>query len=74
MEPGIGARVCRELVLSLTGARQAGQLADEFRATGHDVNEAIEEAAQQEARVLKRIADLGIGTPSDGFHPRSKAR
>lgn len=71
MEPGIGvrARVCRELVLSLTSARRAGQLADEFRATGHDVSEAIEEAAQQEARVLKRIADLGIGMPSDGFRP-----
>jgi hypothetical protein len=36
MEPGIGARVrvCRELVLSLTSARRAKQLATEFRNTG----------------------------------------
>ncbi len=66
MEPGIGVRnrVCRELVLSLTSAQRAGQLAAEFQATGIEVSEAVAEAAQQEARVLQRIADLGIGSPS----------
>jgi hypothetical protein len=65
MEPGIGARarVCRELALSLTSARRAGQLAGEFRATGFDVSEAIKEAEQQKARVLQRIAGLGIAAP-----------
>jgi hypothetical protein len=72
MEPGIGvrARVCRELTLSLGSARRAGQLAKEFRDTGFDVNEAIEEAEQQEARVLQRIAALGVGTPTAGFSPK----
>lgn len=72
MEPGIGVRtrVCRELVLSLTSARRAGQLAGEFQATGIDVSEAIAEAAQQEARVLQRIAVLGIDPPSAGFSPK----
>ena len=66
MEPGIGVRnrVCRELVLSLTSAQRAGQLAREFQATGIDVSEAITDAAQEEASVLQRIADLGIGSPS----------
>jgi hypothetical protein len=72
MEPGIGtrARVCRELALSLGSARRAGQLAKEFRDTGFDVSEAIEEAEQQEARVLHRIAALGVGTPPSGFSPK----
>lgn len=71
MEPGIGVRnrVCRELVLSLTSARRAGQLVGEFQATGIDVGEAIAEAAQQEARVLQRMTDLGIGSPSTGYSP-----
>jgi hypothetical protein len=71
MEPGIGARarVCRELVHSLTSARRAGQVAGEFRDTGWDVSDAIKEAGQQEARVLQRIADLAIAAPSGGFSP-----
>jgi hypothetical protein len=71
MEPGIGARarVCRELALSLTSARRAGQLAGEFWATGFDVSEAIKEAEQQEARVLQRIAGLGIAAPGGGYSP-----
>jgi hypothetical protein len=71
MEPGLGARarVCREGVLSLTSARRAGQLADEFRETGHEVSEAIEEASQQEATAMQRIATLGIGKPTMGFAP-----
>ena len=71
MEPGIGARarVCRELALSLASARRAGQLAGEFRATGFDVSEAIKEAEQQEARVLQRIAGLGIAAPGGGYSP-----
>ncbi|MFF0040192.1 hypothetical protein ACFYRG_28800 [Streptomyces mirabilis] len=58
MEPGIGVRrrACRELVLSLTSARRAGQLAKDVEAS-----EAVAEALGQEARVLQRIADQGIG-------------
>ena len=71
MEPRIGARAraCRELALSLRSARRAGQVAAEFRATGFDVSEAIEEAEQQEARVLQRVADWGIATPSTAISP-----
>jgi len=71
MEPRLGgrARVCREAALSLASARRAGQLADEFRATGFEVSDAIEEAGQQEARVLERIAAFGLGTPTAGFSP-----
>jgi hypothetical protein len=72
MEPGIGVRVrmCRELALSLGSARRAGQLAKEFRDTGFDVSDAIQEAEQQEARVLQRIAALGVGTPTSGYSPK----
>ncbi|MGW3850293.1 hypothetical protein [Streptomyces fagopyri] len=61
MEPGIGVRrrVCRELVLSLTSARRAGQLAKDMEASA-----AATEALGQEARVLQRIVDLGIGEPT----------
>lgn len=71
MEPRIGARtrVCRELVLSLTSARRAKQLAGEYRATGWPVSSAITEAEQQEATVLQRIVDLAIDLPSGGFSP-----
>jgi hypothetical protein len=71
MEPRIAARarVCRELVLSLTSARRAKQLATEFRNTGFDVSDAIKEAEQQEARVLQRITDLAITAPSAGYTP-----
>ena len=71
MEPGIGARarVCRELVHSLTSARRAGQVAGEFLATGWDVGDEIKDASQQEARVLKRIAELKIAAPSAGYSP-----
>lgn len=71
MEPGIGARarVCRELVLSLTSARRAKQLATDFRNTGFDVSDAIKEAEQQEANVLQRITDLAITAPSGGYMP-----
>jgi hypothetical protein len=71
LEPGIGARVrvCRELVLSLTSARRAKQLATEFRNTGFDVSDAIKEAEQQEAQVLQRITGLDITAPSGGYTP-----
>ncbi|MDX3762640.1 hypothetical protein [Streptomyces sp. AK02-04a] len=61
MEPGIGVRrrACRELVLSLTSARRAGQLAKDMEAS-----EAVTEALGQEARVLQRIADQDIGQPT----------
>jgi hypothetical protein len=75
MEPGIGARrrVCRELTLSLTSARRAGQVAEEYarayRASGAQVSDAIADAAQQEARVVQRIAALGIRPATAGFSP-----
>jgi hypothetical protein len=66
MEPGIGARrrVCRELVLSLTSARRAGQIASEFQAQGFPLTPEVAAAAQEEAQVLQRIADLGIPAPT----------
>lgn len=72
MEPGIGARrrVCRELALSLTSARRAKQVAEEYQATGFQMSNAIADAHQQESRVTQRIADLGIGSASSGFSPR----
>lgn len=72
MEPGIGVRrrVCRELVLSLTSARRARQVGEEFQARGFQVGQEITEALQQEARVLQRITGLGITPPtSPGFSP-----
>ena len=71
MEPGIGVRrrVCRELALSLASARRAKQVAEEFQAKGFQVGPAITEALQQEARVLQRITDLGIATPTPGYYP-----
>jgi DNA-binding transcriptional regulator YhcF (GntR family) len=71
MEPGIGVRrrVCRELALSLASARRAKQVAEEFQAKGFQVGPAITEALQQEARVLQRITDLGIATPTSGYYP-----
>jgi hypothetical protein len=72
MESGIGARrrVCRELVLSLTSARRAKQVAEEFQATGFQVSDAISDALQQEARVLQRVTNLGIAPPTSGLSPR----
>jgi hypothetical protein len=72
MEPGIGARrrVCREFVLSLTSARRAKQVAKEFQDKGFQVGQEITDASQQEARVLQRIADLGIAAPSSGYSPK----
>ena len=72
MEPGIGARtrVCRELALSLGSARRAGQIAKEFRDTGFDIGDAIKEAEQQEARILQRIAALGVRTSGSGYSPK----
>jgi hypothetical protein len=77
MEPGIGARprVCRELVLSLTSARRAKQVVDEYaeeyRKSGDPipVNDAalIADARQQEPTVLQRITDLGIAAPTSGL-------
>jgi hypothetical protein len=66
MEPGIGvrARACRELVLSLTSARRAKQVAELFDATQ------TTEYLQQEANVLQRIADLGLPAPTTGFSPQ----
>ena len=72
MEPGIGARrrVCRELTLSLTSARRAKQVAEEFKAKGYPVGQEINEAHQQEASVLQRITDLGIAAPTSGYSPK----
>jgi hypothetical protein len=72
MEPGIGARrrVCREFVLSLTSARRAKQVAKEFQDKGFQVGQEITDASQQEARVLQRIAGLGIAAPSSGYSPK----
>jgi len=72
MQPGIGVRrrVCRELALSLTSARRARQVAEEFQATGFQVGQEIADALQQEARILHRITDLGISPPaSPGYSP-----
>ena len=76
MEPGIGARrrVCRELVASLTSARRAKQVADEyvdsFAKSGDpipvDIAVMIAEARQQEPAVLQRITELAIGAPASG--------
>jgi hypothetical protein len=71
MEPRIGARrrVCRELVVSLTSARRAGQVARSMQATGYhtstpEVRCAAREALQGESQILQRITDLGIGAPT----------
>jgi hypothetical protein len=71
MEPRIGVRrrVCRELVISLTSARRAGQVARGMQAAGYhasgpQVGSAVSDALQQEARVLQRITDLGISMPT----------
>ena len=79
MEPGIGERpsVCRELVLSLTSARRANQVADEYaneyRKGGDpipiDVAALIADARQQELTVLQRITHLAIAAPTAGFSP-----
>jgi hypothetical protein len=53
-------------VLSLTSARRAKRVAGGFQAAGFQVSPAITEAREQEARVLQRIADLRIATPSSG--------
>lgn len=76
MEPGIGARrrVCRELVASLTSARRAKQVADEyvdsFGASGDpipaDIAAMIAEARQQEPTVLQRITELAVAAPTSG--------
>ncbi|MFD4609996.1 hypothetical protein ACFWOT_18220 [Streptomyces sp. NPDC058440] len=65
MEPGIGVRkrVTRELVLSLTSARRAGQVAKDM-----EPSEAVTDALGQEPRVLQRMADLGIGQSMGGKH------
>jgi hypothetical protein len=72
MQPGIGARrrVCRELSLSLASARRARQVAEEFKAKGYQVSQEIEDAHQQEARVLQRIMEMGISAPTTGFSPK----
>ena len=61
MEPGIGVRrrVARELVLSLTSARRAKQVAQNLQA-----GQAATDAMQQETDVLQRITDLGFGPPT----------
>jgi hypothetical protein len=76
MEPGIGARarVCRELVLSLTSARRAKQVGDEyaecFQQSGDpipaDVAAMIAAARQQEPTVLQRITELAVAAPTSG--------
>ena len=84
MEPGIGARrrVCRELVASLTSARWAMKVADEyeekFRISGdpmpQDIAKLIAEVRQQEATVLQRITDLAVAAPTPGLTPGSRTR
>src|SRR5512133_2000029 len=72
MQPGIGARrrVCRELVLSLASARWAEKIAQDFQAISSPTPQEITDVLQQEARVLQRIADLGIALPaSPGTSP-----
>ena len=71
MEPDIGVvnRVCRELALSLTSARRAGQIAREFQDQGFTLPAEVAAVAQDEARVLQRIADLGIAPPTAGYSP-----
>ncbi len=71
MEPRIGVRrrVCRELVISLTSARRAGQVARGMQATGYhtgdsQLSSAVSDALQQERHVLQRITDLGIVPPT----------
>jgi hypothetical protein len=71
MEPRIGVRrrVCRDLVISLTSARRAGQVACKMQATGYhtstpEVGSAVSIALHLEANVLQRIADLGISPPT----------
>jgi len=61
MQPGIGARArtCRQLVLSLTSARRAGQVAGEL-----GDSEGRDEGFQQEDRVLQLITDLTIAPPT----------
>jgi hypothetical protein len=61
MEPGIGTRVrtCRELVLSLTSARRAQQVAKEL-----EDPEGKAEGMAQEAHVLQRVSDLAIASPA----------
>jgi hypothetical protein len=76
MEPGIGARrrACRELVLSLTSARRAEQVGDEyaesFRQSGDpipvDIAALIAAARQQEPTVLQRITELAVAAPTSG--------
>jgi hypothetical protein len=72
MEPGIGVhhRVCRELALSLTSARRAREIAEDFQSQGLTLPPEVAAAAQDEARVLKRIADLGIAPPTAGWLPK----
>ena len=76
MEPGIGARrrVCRELVLSLTSARRARQVADEYaeeyQKSGDpipaDDAALIADSRQQEPVVLQRITELAVQAPTSG--------
>jgi hypothetical protein len=72
MEPGVGAcrRVCRELALSLTSARRVGQIAGKFRQQGFSQPAEVAAAAQEEARVLQRIIDLGIAPVGTGYRPK----
>jgi hypothetical protein len=68
MDPLIGVRrrACRELVLSLTSARRAGQVAGEL-----DDDEAKTEGKKQEANVLGRVSDLAIASPAGSkFNPK----
>ncbi|AKA08298.1 hypothetical protein SAZ_42370 [Streptomyces noursei ZPM] len=66
MEPRIGVRrrVCRELVLSLTSARRAKQVAKDMAAS-----QGATDALGQESRVLQRIRELNVGQPTSGFSP-----
>jgi hypothetical protein len=80
MEPGIGARrrVCRELVASLTSARWAMKVANEyeekFRISGdpmpQEIAKLIADVRQQEATVLQRSTNLAVAAPTPGTNTR----
>jgi hypothetical protein len=71
MEPGIGVRrrTCRHLVLSLTSARRAAQVAEEL-----DDRDGIRDAQEQEKRVTDLIGDLAIPLKFRTFEGRRDPR
>jgi hypothetical protein len=68
MEPTIGGqkRISRELVLSLTSAREAGIVAALMFDPGPDRDDALD----QEKRVVQRISDAGLTLSGPNKSPR----